>query len=80
MGQNGKSIQVGPQCSVLLLPLDLAMVIAAGLGEGVARALVVTGGLGREDGWKARPMVVVGVGGDLTSNGGPWPRELGSDD
>jgi len=44
VGQNGKSIQVGPQCSVLLLPLDLVAVMAAGLEKRDCRDPRVIGG------------------------------------
>ena len=52
--------QVGPRDTVLLLPLDLAMVVAPGLGKGIAGVLGVVGGAERP------PAVeVVEGGGDL---------------
>ena len=55
--------QVGPCDTVLLLPLDLAMVVAPGLGKGIAEVLRVVGGTERPPARSPAAGVVAGGGG-----------------
>ena len=50
-------------CDTVLLPLDLAMVVAPGLGKGIAGVLGVVGGAERPPERSAAAGVVVGGGG-----------------
>ena len=54
---------MGPRDTVLLLPLDLAMVVAPGLGKGIAGVLGVVGGAERPPARSSAAGVVVGGGG-----------------
>ena len=53
---------MGPRDTVLLLPLDLAMVVAPGLGKGVAGVLRVVGGAERPPARSPAAGVVEGGG------------------